>query len=275
MRSLTSRQSQAIGVFDSGVGGLTVMQHITKVLPKENIVYFGDTARVPYGGKSAEIITRYSIDNAIFLMSHNIKALVIACNTASSCALEKLQQIFNIPVIGTIYPAAEYAVKVTKMKKIAVLGTKATVNSGIFQKAIQLKIPDAEVISVPCPLFVPLVEEGLISHQACKLLVREYLSVLKDKNVDTVILGCTHYPLLRSIIAEELEPHIQIVDSAHTCAEAVNQLLQEHQLCNQQSTSGNYKYFVSDDPKRFREVGERFLGMPLDQVQIQSPDRHG
>jgi len=267
MKNQSHRSSQAIGVFDSGVGGLTVMQHITKVMPNEHVVYFGDTYRVPYGGKSAETIIRYSIENAIFLMGHNIKALVIACNTASSCALEKLQQIFNIPVIGTIHPAAAQAVKVTVNGRIAILGTKATVNSGVFQKAICASLPNAEVICVPCPLFVPLAEEGFITHPATRLIVKDYLSILKDKNIDTLILGCTHYPLLRTIIAEELDPTIQIVDSAFTCSAAIDLLLNEHQLANKSSLKPDYKYFVSDDPERFRKVGEMFLGMPLHNIE--------
>lgn len=243
------------------------MKQLTQALPQENIVYFGDTARLPYGGKSRETIIRYSIENAIFLMGHDIKALVVACNTASSCALDKLQQIFNIPVIGTIIPAVEKAVNITKNRRIAILATKATINSGVYQEAIRSKLPNAEVTGIACPLFVPLVEECFIDHPATALVIREYLAPLKNKGIDTLVLGCTHYPLLRNLIAAEIDSDITIVDSALACAEAVSGLLDHRQLRNSQLCTSEYKYFVSDDPEKFRKLGQVFLGMPLSSVE--------
>ncbi len=267
MHTESQRSSRSIGVFDSGVGGLTVMKQLTKILPKENIVYFGDTARLPYGGKSAETIIRYSIENSIFLMGHDVKLLVVACHTASSCALDRLQQIFNIPVIGTIFPAIEKAVELTQNGHIAILGTKATVNSGIYQRAITERLPQAKVTAIACPLLVPLIEENFILHPATKLVVKEYLQILEGKEVDTLILGCTHYPLLRSLIAEELNSNTAIVDSALVCAEAVNVLLGGSRLRNDQVELPTYKYFVSDDPEKFRSLGKVFLEMPLTYVE--------
>lgn len=261
------RNTRAIGMFDSGIGGLTVMKQLTKLMPHEHVVYFGDTARVPYGNKSRDTIIRYSIENTIFLMQQDIKALVIACNTASSYAVDKLQKIFNIPIVGTIEPCADSAVEVTKNKKIAVLGTKATINSGRFQEEILKRLPDAVVIGVACPLFVPLVEEQFISHTATKQIVKEYLSAIKHEGVDTVILGCTHYPLLQEIIQDELGQGVMIVDAARACSEVVSQILKKRELDANAEQKASYRYFVTDDPDKFRSTGERFLGMPLSQVE--------
>jgi glutamate racemase len=259
---------QAIGVFDSGVGGLTVMQQITKALPKENIIYFGDTARLPYGGKSRETIIRYSIENTIFLMEQNIKVLVVACSTASSFAVEKLKTIFNIPVVGTIEPGAERAVQVTRNKRIAVLGTRATVGSGVYEKEILKRMPDAFVTSVACPLFVPLVEELFISHPATKMVIKEYLMSLRNKMIDTIVLGCTHYPLLRHLIEEELGPDVTVVDSALTCAEKVKSILTQQKMHAKEDNISDYRYFVTDDPEKFQALGREFLGMPLKEVRM-------
>lgn len=261
------KKTLPIGMFDSGVGGLTVMQQLVKTLPNEKIIYYGDTARVPYGGKSPETIVRYTIESAIFLMEQGIKCLVIACNTASSYALERVARIFNIPVIGVIEPGAERAVQVTQNRRIAVLGTKATVASGAYQREIQRLQPDAHVISIACPLFVPLVEEHFISHNAARLIIKEYLSDLHNQGIDTLLLGCTHYPLLRPLIEEEIGPHVKVVDSALTCAEKVSSLLKTNQLCAEHSCIPIHKYFVSDDPDKFRLMGRNFLGMPLAHVE--------
>jgi glutamate racemase len=263
---MKEKQSQAIGIFDSGIGGLTVMREIMLRLPQENLIYYGDTARLPYGDKSKEVITRYSIENAIFLMEQNIKLLVVACNTASAFALEKLQKLFNIPVLGVIEPGAEKAIKVSKNKQIAVLGTKGTIKSGVYQREIEKKLPQAKVISLACPLFVPLVEEQFFHHPAASLIVREYLTPLKKHQVDTVLLGCTHYPLLKQRIMEELAENVSIVDSACTCAEKVAELLKECQLANRSNTLPDYRYFVSDDPVKFQSLGVDLLGIPINQV---------
>jgi glutamate racemase len=260
--------SCAIGMFDSGIGGLTVMRQLVRVLPRERIVYFGDTARLPYGEKSRETIIRYSIENAIFLLERNIKLLVVACNTASAHAIEKLQQIFNIPIIGVIEPGAEKAVQVSRNGQIAVLGTKGTIHSQMYQKAISSRRPDAVVLPIACPLFAPLIEEQFIDHQATRLIVKEYLKPLQEHPVDTILFGCTHYPLLRELIQEEIGPDVAIVDSATTCAEKVEKVLQTHQLGSISTTLPVHQYFVSDDAPKFQKLGQAFLGAPIQNVEL-------
>lgn len=257
-----------IGMFDSGVGGLTVMRQIQRVLPNESIIYLGDTARLPYGNKSPEAIIRYSLENATFLMDQNIKLLVVACNTATAYALNQLKQICPIPVIGVIEPGAEKAVKSTRNGHIAVLGTKGTIQSGVYQKEIEERLPDAVITAIACPLFVPLAEELFLKHEATRLIIREYLKPLRHLQIDTLLLGCTHYPLLRELIAEELGSSITIVDSAATCAEKVHNCLQTLSLETIDDISSiKYHYFVSDDPLKFQTLGKNFLGMPMDNVE--------
>ena len=264
--------SQAIGLFDSGVGGLTVMQQIKHLLPQERLIYFGDTARVPYGNKGTQTIIRYSIENTIALLEKNIKLMVVACNTASALALPKLRQLFNLPIIGVIEPGAEKAVAATRNQRIAVLGTKGTIQSGAYQAAIKKLAPQATVIPVACPLFVHLVEEQWFDHPATQLIVREYLDPLKTQGIDTILLGCTHYPLLSSVIQQEMGPEITIVDSASTCAEQVAALLQEHGL-RSPVLQGSHQYFSSDDPEKFRALAEQLFGHPLHAVELLSPGR--
>lgn len=259
-----------IGMFDSGIGGLTVMHELIKVLPFEDVVYFGDTARLPYGGKSKETIVRYSIESAIFLIEKKVKIVVVACNTAASQALDKLQQIFSLPVVGVIDPGAKHAVEITKNGCIAVLGTKGTIQSEAYQKAILAKDPNATVYSIPCPLFVPLVEEDCLHHPAARLIVQEYLKPLKSKRVDTVLLGCTHYPLLKDLIRDELGNDVQIVDSATSCAEEVKNILGEKSLKNCSRNASDYHYYVSDDPHKFKTLGKAFLKMPINHVEAVS-----
>jgi glutamate racemase len=258
---------RSIGLFDSGIGGLTVMHQVIRSLPHENLIYFGDTARVPYGGKSRETILRYAIESSIFLMQQQIKMLIIPCNTVSAYALDSLRQIFNIPVIGVIEPGAEKAVKTTREGRIAVLGTKATIQSGAYQKEIEKRMPGAYVLPIACPLFVPLVEEIFLSHPATKLIIKEYLQPLKKEKIDTLLLGCTHYPLLREAIQEEVGPDVTLVDSASTCAETVAAALQESRMANPGRGKPAYKFYVSDDPKKFKALGETFLGTPIDHVE--------
>ncbi|MBA3957369.1 MAG: glutamate racemase [Parachlamydiaceae bacterium] len=256
---------RSIGIFDSGVGGLTVMQQILHALPQENVVYFGDTARVPYGGKSRETVLRYSIENSIFLMEQDIKLLVIACNTASAYAGDKLKQVFNIPVVDVIAPAIQEVLKTTKNGRIAILGTRGTIQSGVYQKGIQEALPHAQITGIACPLLVNLVEEHLISHAATRMIVRDYLAPLRNKGIDTVVLGCTHYPLLRPMIEEELG-NISIVDPALTCAQTVADLLHASKLSHAHAIP-QHRYYVSDDPEKFRILGRDFLGMPLNHVE--------
>lgn len=264
--------SEAIGLFDSGVGGLTVMQQIMCMLPHERLIYFGDTARVPYGNKGSHTIVRYSIENTISLLEMNIKLLVVACNTASALALAKLRQLFKLPIIGVIEPGAEKAAAVTRNQRIAVLGTKGTIQSGAYQAAIKRIAPQATIIPIACPLFVHLVEEQWLDHAATRLIVREYLSPLQGKDVDTILLGCTHYPLLSEIIQQEVGGNVAIVDSASTCAEQVSALLQKNNLLSP-ILQGEHSYYSSDDPEKFRALGEKLFNSPLGKVELLMPDR--
>jgi len=245
-----------VGIFDSGLGGLTVMKEIMTLLPDEDLIYFGDTARVPYGNKSAETIIRYSHEIAEFFMQKGIKLLVIACNTASAHALQSVQEQLPIPVVGVIHPGAAAAVAASQTKKIAVLATRSTIQSGAYQSAIVNLCPDADVTAIPCPLFVPLVEEDFLDHEATRLIIREYLTSLSP-DVDTVLLGCTHYPLMKRHIQEEAGPTI-LIDSATTCANQVRNVLVEKNLLNQKRSS-EPKFFVSDDPDRFQIMMKRFV----------------
>lgn len=258
---------EAIGVFDSGVGGLTVVKELVRQLPHENIVYFGDTARLPYGTKSAETILRYSTENAIFLLHHKVKCIVVACNTATAYALDHLQHLFKVPVVGVIAPGVATALATSKNKNIAIIGTTATIQSGVYQREILQRCPEAHVIAHPCPLFVPLIEEGLLSHGATKLLIKEYLKPIMESSVDTLLLGCTHYPLLEEQIKEVVGPGVAIVDSAQACAKAVADALTEKHLHDTSENLGISRFFVSDDPHKFQSMAIRFFGKPLSHVE--------
>jgi len=246
-----------IGIFDSGLGGLTVMREVMALLPEEEILYYGDTARVPYGNKSAETVVRYALEISDFLVSRDIKLLVIACNTASAHALSTVQEQLNIPVVGVIKPGAAQAVAVTKNKRIAVLATRSTIQSGAYQSAILTFCPEAHVYPISCPLFVPLVEEHFQHHPAAKMIIHEYLAPLGVQDIDTVLLGCTHYPLMRTEIEKEIENAI-IVDSASTCVRQIKKVLEEQNLLNDKRSSEN-QFFVSDDPEKFQKMGNQFL----------------
>jgi glutamate racemase len=259
-------RSASIGIFDSGFGGLSVMRAIRAALPNENLVYCGDTARLPYGSKSADTILRYSIENATFLAAQGIKLLVVACNTVCAVAFEELQRLFSIPIIGIIHPAVEEVVKVTRNGQIAILGTRMTIHKGVHQQQIAQQLPHAEVTSISCPLFVPLVEEGYCEHPLAEMVVQEYLRPLKRKEIDTVLLGCTHYPLLQTWIQKELGPHVTLVDPAVKCAENLRDLLQRNELDNLQKDLPHYQFFVSDDPEKFRLLGKTFLNYPIEHV---------
>lgn len=255
-------------MFDSGVGGLTVMREVEKRLPHEKIIYFGDTARHPYGEKSPENILRYAMENSAYLMNHKIKMLIIACNTAASAvSIEELQELLQIPVLDVIAPGAERAVQVSKNGKIAVLATKATVHSGAYQRKIRQLKPDAEITAIPCPLLAQLVEEGMHQHLATKLILQEYLKLL-SKDVDTILLGCTHYPPLKDLIQEEVGPNITIVDSATTLAEKAAEILSLKSLASSESCI-SHQYFVSENPEKFRQNAERFLSKPVPKVELQ------
>lgn len=264
------KNTQAIGIFDSGIGGLTVMREIMQKLPHEQLIYFGDTARLPYGEKSPETILRYSIENAIFLMEHKIKLLVIACNTASAFAVDKLQQILKIPIIDVIKPGADRAAAVSNSHKIGVLATRATTASGIYQREIQKRLPSAEVYTIACPLLVPLIEEHFFDHPATQLIIKDYLAPLKEKNIDTLLLGCTHYPLLHHLIQNEMGAHVSIIDSATTCADQVSETLDAQNLRHPYCEHHVHHYYASDYPEKFRLHGINFLGRAIDKVDTPS-----
>ena len=265
---MIAKSDRPIGMFDSGIGGLTVLNALQKLLPNEKVVYFGDTARLPYGDKSAETILRYSIENSIFLMEHRIKALVIACNTASSVAVEKLGQLFNIPVIGVIQPGAEKAAKVTKNGHIAVLGTRGTIQSGAYEKELRARLPEGNIISIACPLFVHLIEEGFHNHPASHLIIADYLRPLKDAKVDTLLLGCTHYLALEKAIRNYLGDEIAIVDSASTCAEKIEEILTQEKIRSASKEKVSHLFYASDNPEKFRLLGQKFMESELPSVNF-------
>ena len=252
-------KDSAIGVFDSGIGGLTVLQKIIELLPKENTIYLGDTARAPYGTKSVETVLRYSFENSEFLVEKGVKLLVVACNTSTAIALDRLRSSLEVPVIGVIEPGATKALDVTKNKKIGVIGTEATIQSGAYTKALRAKDLKVEVYSRVCPLFVPLVEEGWTDNAVVEMTVKVYLGSLKQSGIDTLILGCTHYPLLKKAVRKFLGDTVCLVDSAEEIAKEVGSVLKKDSLVRKNG-GGSHSFFVTDAPDRFVKVGQRFLG---------------
>ncbi len=259
-------RSNPVGIFDSGIGGLTVVKRIHSFLPSENIVYFGDTARVPYGTKSNETVIEYALQDAKFLMKRNVKIIVVACNTVSSVALDVLRANFDVPIIGMILPGAMAASKATRNKKIGVIGTNATISNKAYSKQLHKIDPDLEVIEKTCPLFVPLAEEGLIDHPATKLIANEYLLPLKEAGVDTLILGCTHYPILAKTIQDVMGNTVTLIDSGTAASTLVEHHLFGKGLKNPSHQLGYQDFFVSDLPGKFKEVAELFLGQELQNV---------
>jgi glutamate racemase len=256
-----------IGVFDSGIGGLTVFRALAARLPAEQILYLGDTARVPYGNKSAETVTRYTRECARFLMHRRIKMLVVACNTASALALPSLAGEISVPSLGVLQPGAERACSQSRTGRIAVIGTDATIRSGAYAKAIRLLRPEAEVVSLACPLFVPLAEEGWIEGEVARLVAEKYLAPLRGKDVDVLVLGCTHYPLLKGVLAQVLGPSIRLVDSAEAAAEESARRLEQSDLLAVRGEGVEHHFYVTDSSQRFAEVGSRFLGTPLGRLE--------
>lgn len=257
----------AVGVFDSGVGGLTVVREIEKRLPLESILYLGDTARVPYGTKSPDTVVRYARSCAHILVSRDIKLLVVACNTASAFALETLRDELDIPVLGVIEPGAIAAVRATRNGRIGVIGTAGTVRSGRYAETIHCMDPDLVVHSQPCPLFVPLAEEGWTSGDVPLSVARTYLEPLLQQGIDTLVLGCTHYPLLKEVIARAAGEGITLVDSADETAAVVQRTLEGMAICSKTPLIPQFRYFVTDAPEMFMQVGERFLGHALQETE--------
>ena len=255
------KKTSPIGVFDSGVGGLTVAREIMRNLPNEDIVYFGDTARVPYGSKSKDNIIRYSRQIIHFLQTKGVKAIVIACNTASALALETVKDEFDIPIIGVVEPGARAALAVTETKKIGVIGTEATVRSAMYEKIIQGIEPGVSVLAKACPLFVPLVEEGFKKHHVTDEIIDYYLASLKESDIDALILGCTHYPLLRSKIREYVGEKITLVNPAYETAMDLKVMLQENDMENPdvEGDHGSYSFYVSDAADKFKQFANSIL----------------
>ena len=263
---MSDLQKQSIGVFDSGIGGLTVVHELIKKFPHENIVYFGDTARVPYGSKSDDTVRQYALEDARLLINFGVKMIVVACNTASSVALDDIGRRYSIPTIGMIVPGARAAAIKSVNRKIGVIGTLATIGAQSYEKQLLYLDKNIRVYSQACPLFVPLAEEGWENHRASQIIADEYLASLHKEEIDTLILGCTHYPMLKQVIQRSIGDGVHLIDSGQSAAHDVDVLLDELQLRNNSVQTPNYQFFVSDIPQRFKNIAERFLGMPIGKV---------
>ena len=267
---MQKNHNNPIGVFDSGLGGLTVVKELIRQLPNENILYYGDTARVPYGTKSKESIIRFSIENANVLLKHNVKMIVVACNSCSSYALSILQKGFTVPVIGVIDAGSKKAVDTTRNKRVGVIATQATISSEKYPQTIAHYNRTLKVFSQACPLFVPLVEEGWMDKNVTLDVANEYLKELKQKEVDTLILGCTHYPLLKKILNKAMGQKVTLVDSAQEVALEVKRVLNALGKINVTKKKGQYKFLVSDKPQEFKKIAKQFLGFEInDLVKIE------
>lgn len=262
MQENQARNNRPIGIFDSGFGGLTVMSALSKLLPKENLIYFGDTAHVPYGSKSKKIVTEFATKISKFLVKNDVKMIVIACNTASAFSLDYLKKNIKVPVIGVIKAGSVMAAQNTKNKKVGVIGTEGTVKSSAYEKEIKKYDNKINCFSKACPLFVPLVEEGWNNGKITEDIINVYLKSLVDKKIDTIILGCTHYPLLKEAIKKVIGNKINIIDSANAVALAVQKLLTEKKLLRN-SGKATYKFYVSDGPEKFKSIGSKFLGKKI------------
>ncbi|MCK9588481.1 MAG: glutamate racemase [Terrimicrobiaceae bacterium] len=259
-----------IGVFDSGIGGLTVVAALRELLPSETIFYIGDTARVPYGGKSRRTIERYSVEIGGLLLAEQAKILVVACNTASALAVPRMKDIFKVPVQGVVAPGAAAALKATKNKRIGVIGTRATISSGAYEHAICAQDRESRVFSAACPLLVPLIEEGMFDDPVTDQLLGRYLEPLLDRGIDTLVLGCTHYPLLRGAITRAVGPDMTLVDSARNCALAVKALLFSQGLSAPQEKLGRLHVALTDSTEGFLRTAEKALGLEIGDVELRA-----
>jgi len=258
-----------IGIFDSGVGGMTVAKAVEQLLPEKNLVYFGDVARTPYGSKSAETICRYARQDTQFLLNKGAKIIIIACNTAASVASDLLQAEFSVPIFEVITPAIERALAVSAGNRIGVIGTRATIKSNIYETKIRQAREGAKVFSQPCPLLVPLVEEGWLDKRETKMIIRRYLHPLKHKGVDTLVLGCTHYPLLKHLIIPRIGRKVNVIDSSTAVADMVKKYLQNHpEVDKSLATGGENFYYVSDVTDAARMTAQRIFGRELDLIQV-------
>ncbi len=258
--------TRPIGIFDSGVGGLTIVREIIKKCPNENIVYFGDTARVPYGTKSPKVIEKFALQDILFLLDRHVKLVVAACHTVSSVALDYLVQNFHLPILGVVEPGVKAALEITKNNRVGVIGTRGTIQSGTYERKLNEKRKGVTVISQACPLFVPIAEEGWLNGDVTERIVEIYLSPLQKQGIDTLILGCTHYPLLKSVIDKAFGNTINIIDSAEETAKLVARRLKLIGIENHQKKPVKHDFYVSDIPYHFQEIGERFLGTKLESL---------
>jgi glutamate racemase len=265
---VVSADGAPIGVFDSGVGGLTVAGEMMRQLPSEGLIYFGDTARVPYGPKAPSTVRRYSREIAAYLDRQGVKAIVIACNTATAHALATLRSELRLPVIGVIEPGARAAAAATLTGNIGVIGTAGTIRSGAYERAIRELAPEARITARACPLFVPLVEEGWLDREATRLIAREYLQPLADAGVDTVVLGCTHYPLLKPVLSDVLGGDVRLIDSAAETAAETRRVLADRGVAAPATRDPLRRFIASDDSSQFLRLGQRFLGRALDAVEL-------
>lgn len=260
-QALREKAELPIGVFDSGIGGLTVVRALRRLLPREDITYLGDTARVPYGTKSPATVVRFACEDTQFLLQQNVKAVVVACNTASAWSIPKLERLFNVPIFGVILPGARAALEATRNERIGVIATIATVRSQAYTNSIVARSDSARVFARACPLLVPLVEEGWTNHKVTRLVLQEYLRPLLRHKIDTLVLGCTHYPLLRPAIQEVVGSKVRLIDSADSCASYVKERLDHVGLLNRRRRrAGTIQPFVTDEAERFDLLVERFLG---------------
>ena len=260
--------SRPIGVFDSGIGGLTVVKALRELLPNENIFYLGDTARVPYGGKSASTVERYSIEMTDLLVVEDVKAVVIACNSASAVALPKLEETLSVPVIGVIKPGAQAALAATRNQHVGVIGTRATIKSGAYERELRALNPHVRVSACACPLLVPLIEEGWLEDELTDRVIARYLGPLVHQGIDTLVLGCTHYPLLVHAISRALPKTVSLVDSARNCAMAVKKLLDRQSLHAPRDSEGTLQVALTDAPDTFLGVARRALQLEIGKVQL-------
>jgi len=269
----TSNGSRPIGVFDSGIGGLTVAAELRRILPHEDIYYIGDTARVPYGGKSQATIERYSVEMSGLLLAEQAKMIVVACNTASALAIPKLQAALPVPVTGVILPGAKAAVATTVNGHVGVIGTRGTVRSGAYERAIHALAPEVRVTSRACPMLVPAIEEGWLENDITDSIIARYLDTLVGSGIDTLVLGCTHYPLLKTALARFLGPGIRLVDSAENCAIAVRELLIRHQIGAPENAIGTLSVALTDASDGFLPVAEEALGLVVGNVRLAAVQR--
>ncbi len=256
-----------IGVFDSGLGGLTVVRELTRQLPNESIIYFGDTARVPYGPKSPETVIRYSREITSFLRDQGVKAVVVACNTATAHALPTLLDEYDLPIIGVVEPGSRAAARATKSGNVGVIGTYGTIRSRAYERAIAREMPTANIMARACPLFVPLIEEGWLETEATRLIAAEYLGPFVGAQIDTLVLGCTHYPLMKRPIGEVVGRQVRLIDSAEETAAETAEILRRHSLSNNDEAKPSHRFIASDVPDQFLRVGQRFLGQAIEHVE--------